>query len=151
MSGLSVVPSYSFRYMSPIIRGISISKAVGFLLGIILFLATPHFVENYSEFNRWGILFWYPTVAGITGASAAFDKEPMFGWRLSWWFRGIFCGAWMHLMLVLFAADAISDFAMTVHLSAGSLSSPFWFVADGVFAGLIFALIVDQFQKKENE
>ncbi len=123
------------------------SKAVGFLVGIVLFFAIPHFVENFSDFKRWGILFWYPTVAGIVGASAAFDKEPMFGRLLSWWFRGPMLGAWMHLLLVLFATDAIGDCAITIHLSAGRLSSPFWFVLDGLFAGLIFALIVDRFQK----
>ncbi len=136
------------RNISPIILGTAISKFTALVIGIILFLLLPLFDKNISQLTRWGILLWYPTVAGLIGAAALVTEEPFFNIKISWWLRGVLLGTWMNTLLVLFATEAMIDCAILFHLSGGSLLSPFWFVVDGTLVGLLFAFIVDRVQKK---
>jgi len=120
------------------------AKAAAFVFGVVLFFWLPHDAADYSDLQRWGILFWYPTVAGMIGVSSALKIEPFFGLPIHWWLRGLFLGGWLHLILVIFAANSMSNWTILIKLSDYALFSPFWFVIDGLIVGCILAFIAEK-------
>ena len=126
-----------YHQMPPIIAGITLAKAIAFLAGIIVFLLLPVFVPDIDPIAHWALLFWYPTIAGVAAASNIADFSDIKFMRWKWWQRSMLIGAWLNLIVTLFASDTMQDYSMLVHLSFGMLSSQFWFVGDGAIIGLI--------------
>ena len=138
-----------YHQMPPIIAGITLAKAVAFLAGIIVFLLLPKFVPEIDPIARWALLFWYPTIAGIAAASNIAELIDIKFMRWQWWQRSVLIGAWLNLIVTLFASDTMQDYSMLVHLSFGMLSSQFWFVADGAIVGLIAGFASTRVQQRD--
>ena len=138
-----------YRQMPPIIAGITLAKAVAFLVGIIVFLLLPEFVPDIDPISRWALLFWYPTIAGVAAASNVVDSIDIKFIRWQWWQRSVLIGAWLNLIVTLFASDTMQDYSMLVHLSFGMLNSQFWFVGDGAIIGLIAGFTANRVQQHD--
>ncbi len=111
---------------------IAVAKAIGLVFGIIGFSMVPSLVSETNSLFRWGLLLWYPTVGAFIGAFGIFDRHPILDFRMPWWFRGPVIGAWMNLVLVFFAFDAIQQ--VFESLTDYQLS-PFVFVIEGAVVG----------------
>lgn len=135
--------------MPPIIAGITMAKAVAFFAGIIVFLLLPGFVPDIDPLARWALLFWYPTIAGVAAASNVTDFIDIKFMRWQWWQRSVLIGAWLNLIVTLFASDTMQDYSMLVHLSFGMLNSQFWFVGDGAIIGLIAGFTANRVQQHD--
>jgi len=62
-----------------------------------------------------------------------------------WWFRAGLLGAWMNFVLTFFAYDAMQAMMVSLFGEAGTLSSPFWFVAEGAILGLVIWYFATRF------
>ncbi len=138
-----------YHQLPPIIAGITLAKAVAFLAGIIVFLLLPRFVPDIDPLARWALLFWYPTIAGVAAASNVADFIDIKFMRWQWWQRSVLIGAWLNLIVTLFAFDTMQDYSMLAHLSFGLLSSQFWFVGDGAIIGLIAGFTSTRIQQRD--
>ncbi len=138
-----------YHQLPPIIAGITFAKAVAFLAGIMVFLLLPRFVPDIDPIARWALLFWYPTIAGVAAASNIADAIDIKFMRWQWWQRSLLIGAWLNLIVTLFAFGTMQDYSMLVHLSFGLLSSHFWFIGDGAIIGLIAGFTANLVQQRD--
>lgn len=130
-----------YQNLPPLIAGIAMAKTVVCAIGIVVFLCLPLFVPELDQAKKWVLLFWYPTIAGVAGASNITDMVSMKFMRPPWWLRAPLIGAWLNLAVVLFASGTMQDYSMVVHLSFGYLESQFWFVLDGAILGFLAGII----------
>ncbi|MEX0298366.1 MAG: hypothetical protein AB3N28_04800 [Kordiimonas sp.] len=114
-----------------------VAKTVGFLFGLFGFAFLTIFLPDTSDMVRWGILCWYTTVGVLVGAVGVYTKHPILGFPMPWWFRAPMIGSWMNFVLTLFAYEMLADLMLVLFGENGSLQSPFWFVAEGAFVGLV--------------
>jgi len=112
---------------------ITVAKFAGFILGMIGFFAAPAFGIVDMKL-RVGILFWYTAIGAFIGMAGVFTWHPILKMKMPWWFMGPLIGAWMNLLLVLFAWDVLEP------LMAGGdfwgMTSPWWGVVEGAIVGL---------------
>ncbi len=127
--------------LSPLIVSITVAKSVAFVAGVAVFLVLPKLVSELNQVHRWALLFWYPTLAGVAVASDVAEYAPLKILRPPWWLRTALIGGWLNLMVVLFAADIMRNYSLVVLLSAGTLTSPYWFLLDGAIIALASGLI----------
>ena len=125
----------SISIISPLVVGTSTGKLIAFCFGLTLFFSIPDSASHSNEVMRWVILFWYPTLGGIVGISNAIKRDFIFD--LPWWLRAPILGSWMNFMAVMLSQGDIQGFTVFVQLSSGFLSSPFWFVLDGLIIGTL--------------
>ena len=64
---------------------------------------------------------------------------------MPWWLVAPGLGAWMNFVLTLFAYDAMKMVMVSAFGENGVLQSPFWFVAEGAFVGLVIGYVVTRF------
>ncbi len=139
------------QHLPPLIAGIAVAKTAGFAAGAVVFFLLPLFVVELDPLKRWALLFWYPTVAGVAAASNVADLSKLKIVRWRWWQRSALIGAWLNLIVVLFASGTMQNLSMTVHLSFGVLTSQFWFVADGAIIGLMAGYVAKTAQQRAVE
>ncbi len=129
----------------PFIKGLATAKTVALIAGISVFFVLMNEVDAVK---RWALLFWYPTVAAV----AVFTNLPELAninyVRLPGWLLSLLIGAWLNLVVVIFASDLMQNLSMVVHLSFGWLSSQYWFVVDGAIIALVASLIATVVQKR---
>lgn len=133
-----------FRKPSLVTR-IAIGKAVGFVMGLIGFLALPYFAPDTGLMLRWGFLLWYTTLGAVIGVFGVFNWHPILKLPLPWWFRAPWVGAWMNFVLTLFAYDSLRGIMIAIFGQDGVLQSPYWFVLDGAIAGLVIGYLATRF------
>lgn len=121
---------------------IGLGKLAGFIIGLAGFIVLPLFAPEAGWALRWGILLWYTTLGAIIGVFGVFTSHPVFQIPFPWWVRAPVLGAWMNFVLTLFAYDQFQSI-MTAWLGtdAGVITSPFWFVLEGAFVGLIIGFV----------
>ncbi|MEQ8193341.1 MAG: hypothetical protein RIB59_02515 [Rhodospirillales bacterium] len=124
---------------------IAIGKGVGFLVGLIGFIALPFLAPEVGWLVRWGILLWYTTLGAIIGVFGVFTWHPILRLPMPWWFRAPFLGAWMNFVLTFFAYDTIARVMTAVFGAGGYLQSPFWFVIEGALVGLLIGYFATRF------
>jgi len=129
---------------SLIIR-IAIGKGVGFLFGLSGLVLLPYFWPDADWMTRWGILFWYTTLGAIVGVFGVFTWHPVLRLPLPWWVRAPLLGAWMNFVLTLFAYDVMSTIMLSTFGADGVISSPFWFVPEGAFVGLVIDFVATKY------
>lgn len=61
----------------------------------------------------------------------------MFNHNISWWMRGLLTGAWFNFVLLMFIFDEISVVLLNSFGAQSIFSTPWWFVIEGAFIGLI--------------
>ncbi len=116
---------------------IAVAKGLGFVFGIIAFAAMPVFAPESGAMFRWGLLFWYTTMGAMIGLFGVFDWHPLLRLPMPWWFRGLFLGGWLNLLLVFLMYDDLALMMVGFFGEDGLFRSPLWFVVDGAIAGLL--------------
>jgi hypothetical protein len=117
---------------------VAIGKMIGLIVGLIGFFALPHFYPEAGWQLRWGILLWYVTLGAVVGMAGVFTRHPVLMLPMPWWVRAPIIGGWMNFVLTFFAYREMTDVMIAVFGRDGTLSSPFWFVAEGaVIAGIM--------------
>ncbi len=106
-----------------------------------MFFLLSVWVADISLLERWTVVFWYTTLGGVVGISNVVVREPVTNLPLPWWFRAPLISAWLCLMVVLFAGDRVQKLVCVVHVSNGVLTSPYWFVVDGIIVGIVAGVI----------
>ncbi len=107
---------------------LAISKSLGFLIWLLGFFCIPYFFADADIYFKLAILFWYTTFWGIIGLMGVMSKHPAIeGFKLPWWFRWIFIGAWLDFVIALFMYHSL-DAMMVWTMFEGW--SPFWIVAE---------------------
>ncbi|MEM8993059.1 MAG: hypothetical protein AAGD08_22080, partial [Pseudomonadota bacterium] len=93
---------------------------------------------------RWGILLWYPTLAAIIallGESLCRSEE---GLLAPWWLVGSAIGAWMTLVLTLFAHQSMGAFLQQLFGPDSAFASAYWFVLEGALAGAALGYVAER-------
>jgi hypothetical protein len=124
---------------------IAIGKLIGFIIGLIGFIALPWFWPDATWMLRWGILLWYTTLGAIVGVYGVFTWHPILKLPLPWWFRAPMIGGWMNFVLVFFAWDTMSAMLTSMFGPNGLLTSPLWFVVEGAIVGLLIGALATRF------
>lgn len=130
-----------YQNLPPLIAGITIAKTAVFAIGIVVFLCLPLFGSEPDPVQRWALLFWYPTIAGVAGASNIVDMPSIRIKLPPWWLRTPLIGAWLNLVVVLFAPGTMQDHSVVAQLSFDPFDSQFLFVLDGAILGLLAGFI----------
>ena len=115
---------------------IVVGKLIGFLIGVAGFIAAPSFGIDDMKI-RIGLLFWYAAIGAFIGMAGVFTWHPMLKMRMPWWFMGAMIGAWMNLLLILFAWDTFA--ALMADGVFWGVTSPWWGVTEGALIGLVIA------------
>ncbi|MEN8722970.1 MAG: hypothetical protein ABF335_08785 [Alphaproteobacteria bacterium] len=116
---------------------IAVGKSIGFLIGLLGFIAAPYFMPDVDPMLRWGLLFWYTTVGAVIGLFGVFTYHPLLQFPLPWWFRSALMGGWMNFVLVFFAHEKITAMLVAVLGEGSAFTSPFMIVPEGVVIGLL--------------
>ncbi|MEE8371193.1 MAG: hypothetical protein V3R73_03525 [Sphingomonadales bacterium] len=128
-----------------LITRIAVGKLVGFLFGLAGLIMLPYFLPEAGWMLRIAVLLWYTTLGAIIGVFGVITWHPMLKMPMPWWFTGFFMGAWMNLLLVLFAYDLIAEMMITVFGPDGMITSPYWAMAEGAIIGLVIAYFATRF------
>ncbi len=124
-----------------LVTRVVIGKVTGLFFGLIGFVTLPWFWPEADWLIRLGVLLWYITMGAIIGVFGVFTWHPVFRLPLPWWFRAPLLGAWMNLVLTLFAFDSFQEIMFAMFGKDGILTSPFWFVAEGAVIGFIIGYL----------
>jgi hypothetical protein len=121
---------------------IGLGKLIGFVIGALGFVFLPFIAPESSMMLRMGFLLWYTTLGAIIGVFGVYNHHPVINLPLPWWVRAPLIAGWMNFVLVLFAYDQFAYLmqAVTVWgstLGMGTLTSPYWFIGEGVLIGLL--------------
>jgi hypothetical protein len=128
-----------------LVTRIAIGKGVGLIFGLIGFLSLPFFWPDVGMFPRVGVLLWYTTMGAIIGVFGIFTWHPVLHLPMPWWVRAPILGAWLNFVLTFFAYDMMASVLVATFGAAGWFTSPFWFVAEGAFVGLVIGGIATYF------
>lgn len=128
-----------------LVTRIAVGKGVGFLIGLLGFIALPYFMVDPGWQLRWGILLWYTTLGAIIGMFGVFNWHPVLRLPMPWWIRAPFLGAWMNFVLTLFAYDSLSAVMVSVFGADGALASPYWFALEGAVVGVVIGFFATRF------
>lgn len=120
-------------------KRVVIGKGIGFLIGLLAFVILPSVLPDASMMLRVGIVFWYTMMGAFIAVFGVIDYHPILKMRMNAWFRGIFIGGSMNLVLVLVAYDALVPLMATAVFFTGM--SPFWLIAEGVVAGVVIDVL----------
>lgn len=122
---------------SYLLKRVGIAKAMGLAVGLLGFFMVPVVWPGESMWLRAGVLLWYTTFGALIGVFGLFDYHPLLRFRMPFWFRGLFFGAWFNFTLTVLMHD---KFAVLLAEAGGVLAnfdSPFWIVAEGSVVGLL--------------
>ena len=124
---------------------IAVGKAMGFVIGIVGFVFLTVYLPESGTMMRWGILLWYATLGGVIGLVGVFTRHPVLMLPMPWWVRAPAVGAWMNFVLTFFAHREMSAVMTAMFGVDGTLSSPFWFVAEGAIVGALIGFFATRF------
>lgn len=124
---------------------IIVGKSAGFIIGLAGFLFLPHFLPEADWLIRWGLLLWYTTFGAIIALIGVFTYHPILKVPMPWWISSPLMGAWLNFVIVFFSYDTMAAMMTSVFGDASSLSSPFWFAAEGAIVGLIIGFVATRF------
>jgi len=134
-----------FKFKNPsLITRIAVGKLTGLIIGLLGLVMIPFLMPETPMIFRVAILLWYITLGAIVGIYGIFTEHPIFKFKLCCWVRSSMIGAWMNLMVVLFAYEILADILYVAFGTNGVFMSPYWFVLEGALVGLI----IEYFAKK---
>lgn len=113
---------------------IAVAKGVGLAIGAVICVMAPVIDPELDTLTRLGILLWYPTMGALIGLFGVMNWHPILQLPLPWWFRSVFIGLWLNLLLVLFSYERMGEFLLRL---TGLPLSPFWFVIWGGLVGAV--------------
>lgn len=128
-----------------LVTRIAVGKLVGLIFGLAGFIFLPLFWPEADLMIRWGILLWYITLGAIVGIMGVITWNPVFRHPVPWWFRASLIGGWMNFVLTFFAYDVMKSMLASTFGADGLMTSPYWFVAEGAFIGLVIGYFATRF------
>lgn len=128
-----------------LVTRIAVGKTVGLVVGLIGFFTLPALYPETTWQLRWGILLWYVTMGAFVGMAGVFTRHPVLMLPMPWWVRATWIGAWMNFVLTFFAYREMVEVMIAVFGRDGTLSSPYWFVAEGAIIGAIMGYCATRF------
>jgi hypothetical protein len=120
-----------------LVTRIAVGKTIGLIVGLVGFFMLPALYPDVSWQLRWGVVLWYVTVGAVVGMAGVFTHHPVLMLPMPWWVRAPLIGAWMNFVLTFFAYREMTEVMTRVFGPDGTLSSPFWFVAEGAIIAAI--------------
>lgn len=120
-----------------LVTRIAVGKLIGLVFGVTGFVMLPYYVQEVSLAFRFGMLLWYVTLGAIIGVFGVMTWHPIFKFLIPWWVRAPFLGGWMNFVLSLVAYDELAVIMQSIFGRDAMISSPFWFVLEGVIIGAI--------------
>lgn len=126
---------------------LAIAEMAGVFIGLLCFVMVQVILPDADPRFHWGVLLWYPTLAGVValvGGAVPERSRP----GIPWWLRGAGIGAWMNLIAVLFEAERMRQFLVAAFGADAVLASPYWFIAEGALAGGIIGYVVSRFERE---
>ena len=145
LSHLSIEGDVSWLSKRSLITRIAAGKTAGFLFGAAGFFLLPLLWPDVSWTFRWGILFWYITLGAIIAMFGMMTWHPILRFPMPWWFRGLFMGAWMNFLLVLFMHSELASMMTAWPGPTSFFSSPYWMVLEGAIVGMIIDFVATKF------
>ena len=124
---------------------ITIGKLVGLVFGIIGFATLPYLMNEPDLLLRWGVLLWYTTMGAIIGVFGIYTSHPVFKLPMPWWCRAPLIGAWLNFVLTLIAYDRFETLLVAMFGQQSGLTSPWLFVLEGAFVGIIIGYFATRF------
>jgi hypothetical protein len=116
-----------------LVRRLGMAKILGLTIGLIAFFVIPQLWPQESIWLRIGICLWYTTFGVFIGLAGIVNHHPMLEVPLPFWFRGIFFGGWLNLVLAFLMYEKLQ--ALLAALGT-SFTSPFWIISEGMVLGL---------------
>ena len=123
------------RLKHSIMNRIIIGKSIGFVVGALVFFILPLIGVPLDIYFGLGLWLFYILLGVLIAFFGVMDHHPLLKFPMPWWFRGIFMGLTMHLMLVLLAHGELTFIIDKMHTFG--LKSPWWTLVDGVILGLL--------------
>jgi len=117
-----------------LIRRLGMAKGLGFVIGLTAFFAISQHWPEESIWLRIGICLWYTTFGAFIGIAGIINFHPLLKVPLPFWFRGIFFGGWLNLVLALLMYEKLQLMLGSLN---GPFNSPFWIVSEGMAIGLV--------------
>ena len=133
-----------FGIQSPFVNRLILGKSLGFIIGLIGFTVLT-FMTDASMMLRIWILFWYLTFGVFIGFIGIMNKHPLFPINLPFWFRGIFFGAWLNLVIVLLAYPVIAPIFTQFTNVWIPVFSPFFLVLEWAIIWLLLEFICTKY------
>lgn len=116
---------------------IIVGKTIGLTAGVLAVLILPVLGVELELMLSLGLVLFYVILGALTAFMGTMKHHPWLRFPMPWWFRGLFMGLIMHLMLVLLIHDQLA--AMLVAMDLWGMASPWWALIDGAILGLIMA------------
>jgi hypothetical protein len=120
-----------------IMNRVIIGKSIGFIVGALSFFILPMIGVPLDIYFGLGLWLFYIMLGVLIAFFGVMDHHPMLKFKMPWWFRGIFMGLTMHLMLILLAFGELTFIMDKMHTFG--FNSPWWMLLDGVLLGLIMS------------
>ena len=120
-------------------------KFFGLVVGVIAYFALTQMAPETDFTFRFGFLVWYLTFGAVIGLMGIFTHSPLVNLKIPWWMRGLFAGAWLNFVLLMFIYDEISVILLDIFGAQSLFSAPWWFVAEGAFVGWIMDYLLTRF------
>jgi hypothetical protein len=139
-----MISMFGFTKPSNTLR-VGYGKFLGLLFGIIAYFALTIFAPETDFTFRFGFLIWYLTLGAVIGLMGIFTSNPLFNLNISWWMRGLVTGAWFNFVLLMFIFDEISVILLNIFGAQSVFSTPWWFVIEGAFIGVIIDYLLTRF------
>ena len=124
-----------------LVKGMKLAAFLGLLIGIFNFFMVQVSVDNVSIWLRWGFIFWYTTFGIMIAMAGIFVRHPIFKFPLKWYVRSALVGGGLNFTVTFFNYEHFSTY-IAKSIISGFVSSPFWFVLDGIVWGLLIGWIV---------
>lgn len=132
---------------TPLMTRATIAKSLGFLAGIVGFVATRAVAPNADSLFAWGILGLFISIGGIVGIIGVIKRVPIFNIPLPPVVRGAVMGGWFTFLCVLFGYDMIGKAFQTISYLPEFMHNPFWMVFDGVVLGATIDVVASRLIK----
>lgn len=116
---------------------VGVGKLVGLVVGVLGFFTLPAVYPDAGWQLRWGVLFWYTTMGAVIGVFGVVTRHPVLNLPMPWWVRAPIVGAWLNFVLTFFAYREMQAVLSAMFGPDGTLTSPFWFVAEGAIVGAV--------------
>ncbi|MFK7780553.1 MAG: hypothetical protein QM490_05470 [Candidatus Gracilibacteria bacterium] len=127
---------------------ITIGKTVGLIFGGVAFFLLPLVFIEIDILFRVAIWFWYISLGAIIGLFGIMDRYVIFNFSIPFWLRGVFLGAWMNFVLVIFLYN---DLVILMQGSYFEGYSPFLIIVEGMIFGLIVDFLATKFVGEGSE
>ncbi|MEA3323108.1 MAG: hypothetical protein U9Q12_02705 [Patescibacteria group bacterium] len=122
-----------------LIQRATLSKGIGALIGIFVFIFLPYMWPDVTMHMRIGMFVGFTFLGGTIAVTGIFTQIPALNLKLTAAIRGALIGGSFMLVLVLISYDLLVMYMRTATVFQGL--SPYWMIVDGIIIGAIIDII----------